>query len=98
MKCAQVTLNLPLTHVRNKKQNIFSFYLILQIVSQVEQAANLKNEGYELVGWFHSHPTFEANPSRTDVGTQADMQLQFSVESDRPFIGFILNCIDMGYK
>lgn len=68
------------------------------VVSQVEQAANLTNEGYELVGWFHSHPTFEANPSRTDVATQADMQLQFSTESDRPFIGFILNCIDMGYK
>lgn len=30
--------------------------------------------------------------------TQADMQLQFSIESDRPFIGFIINCIDMGYK
>ncbi|XP_031628199.1 histone H2A deubiquitinase MYSM1-like [Contarinia nasturtii] len=67
-------------------------------VSQVEQAANMTNEGYELVGWFHSHPTFEANPSRTDVGTQADMQLQFSIESDRPFIGFILNCIDMGFN
>lgn len=73
---------------------IFSQYT----VSQVEQAANLTNEGYELVGWFHSHPTFEANPSRTDVMTQADMQLQFSIESDRPFIAFIINCIDMGYK
>lgn len=72
--------------------------LFFSTVSQVEQAANLTNEGYELVGWFHSHPTFEANPSRTDVATQADMQLQFSIESDRPFIGFILNCIDMGYK
>lgn len=77
----------------------FNFILIyVDTVSQVEQAANLTNEGYELVGWFHSHPTFEANPSRTDVATQADMQLQFSIESDRPFIGFILNCIDMGFK
>lgn len=73
-------------------------FLVKFTVSQVEQAANLTSEGYELVGWFHSHPTFEANPSRTDVATQADMQLQFSMESDRPFIGFILNCQDMHYK
>lgn len=72
--------------------------MLVNLVSQVEQAANLTSEGYELVGWFHSHPTFEANPSRTDVATQADMQLQFSMESDRPFIGFILNCQDMHYK
>lgn len=26
------------------------------------------------------------------------MQQQFSMESDRPFIGFILGCIDMRYK
>lgn len=67
-------------------------------VSQVEQAANLTSEGYDLLGWFHSHPTFEPNPSRTDVATQADMQLQFSMESDRPFIGFILGCMDMSFK
>lgn len=73
-------------------------HFFVRLVSQVEQAANLTSEGYELVGWFHSHPTFEANPSRTDVATQADMQLQFSMESDRPFIGFILNCLDMNYK
>lgn len=67
-------------------------------MSQVEQSSNLKNEGYDLLGWFHSHPTFEPNPSRTDVNTQADMQQQFSMEEHRPFIGFILGCIDMSYK
>lgn len=67
-------------------------------VSQVEQVSNLSAEGYELLGWFHSHPTFEPNPSRTDVATQADMQHQFSFDGDRPFIGFILGCIDMRFK
>lgn len=43
-------------------------------VSQVEQAANLTSEGYELLGWFHSHPAFEPNPSRTDVATQVCIQ------------------------
>lgn len=65
-------------------------------VSQVQQSDSLITEGYDLLGWFHSHPTFPPNPSRTDVATQADMQLQFSIE--RPFIGFIMSCIDTNYK
>lgn len=67
-------------------------------MSQVNQSDSLIKEGYELLGWFHSHPTFPPNPSRTDVATQADMQLQFSIENDRPFIGFILGCINMDFK
>ncbi|KAJ6627761.1 Histone H2A deubiquitinase MYSM1 [Pseudolycoriella hygida] len=67
-------------------------------VSQVQQSDNLIAEGYDLLGWFHSHPTFPPNPSVTDLGTQADMQLQFSLDDDRPFIGFILSCIDFKYK
>lgn len=64
----------------------------------MEQGASLIDEGYDLLGWFHSHPTFPPNPSRTDVSTQADMQLQFSLEQNRPFIGFIMGCINMKYK
>lgn len=67
-------------------------------VSQVQQSDSLIAEGYDLLGWFHSHPAFPPNPSITDVGTQADMQLQFSLQNDRPFIGFILSCIDFKYK
>lgn len=67
-------------------------------MSQVQQSDSLISEGYNLLGWFHSHPAFPPNPSSTDVGTQADMQLQFSLENDRPFIGFILSCIDFKYK
>lgn len=64
-------------------------------ISQVEQSSSLIAEGNELLGWFHSHPKFPPNPSRTDVRTQAEMQHQFV---DKPFIGFILGCIDMKYK
>ena len=65
-------------------------------VSQVEQSCNLVEEGLELLGWFHSHPTFPAFPSRTDLKTQAEMQLQFS--SNNPFIGFIISCVNMEFK
>lgn len=97
MKCAQVS-SIFSPCERPFSESPYALYVVFHLVSQVEQAANLTSEGYELVGWFHSHPTFEANPSRTDVATQADMQLQFSMESDRPFIGFIINCLDMNYK
>lgn len=79
---------------------VIKFLLIANLfsVSQVQQSDSLITEGYDLLGWFHSHPTFPPNPSRTDVATQADMQLQFSIERDRPFIGFIMSCIDTHYK
>lgn len=67
-------------------------------VSQVQQSANLIADGYDILGWFHSHPAFPPNPSRTDVATQANMQLQFSFDQNRPFIGFILGCVDMKFK
>lgn len=65
-------------------------------VSQVEQSCNLIEEGYELLGWFHSHPNFPPIPSRTDLKTQTEMQLQFA--SNNPFIGFIISCVDMEFK
>lgn len=67
-------------------------------VSQVEQSLGLLSEGYDLLGWFHSHPLFPPNPSRTDVNTQAEMQMQFCTDKEKPFIGFILGCVDMQYK
>lgn len=67
-------------------------------VSQVEQSSSLGDEGYELLGWFHSHPLFPANPSIRDVRTQQEMQIQFSFENDRPFIGVILSCLNMAFK
>lgn len=63
----------------------------------MEQSTNLLSEGYDLLGWFHSHPFFAPNPSRTDVQTQAGMQAQFSKEADRPYIGLIMSCVDMKY-
>lgn len=65
-------------------------------VSQVEQSCNLIEEGHTILGWFHSHPSFPPIPSRTDLKTQAELQLQFA--SNNPFIGFIISCVDMEFK
>lgn len=65
-------------------------------VSQVEQSTNITNAGFELLGWFHSHPTFPATPSRTDLKTQNEIQMQFA--PNNPFIGFILSCLQMDFK
>ncbi|XP_059612567.1 histone H2A deubiquitinase MYSM1-like [Phlebotomus argentipes] len=66
-------------------------------VSQVEQSDCLFMEGFQLLGWFHSHPLFPPNPSRMDIETQAEMQRHFSAD-DAPFVGFILGCVEMNYK
>ncbi|GAB0089863.1 Histone H2A deubiquitinase MYSM1 [Sergentomyia squamirostris] len=66
-------------------------------VSQVEQSHQLIMEGFQLLGWFHSHPLFPPNPSRTDIETQSGMQKLFSAENS-PFVGFILGCIEMNFK
>jgi proteasome lid subunit RPN8/RPN11 len=65
-------------------------------VSQVEQSADLTESGFELLGWFHSHPNFPPIPSRTDLRTQNEIQLQFA--PNNPFIGFILSCLEMDFK
>lgn len=65
-------------------------------VSQVEQSSDITQSGFELLGWFHSHPTFPATPSRTDLKTQNEIQMQFA--PNNPFIGFILSCLQMDFK
>ncbi|KAG5674332.1 hypothetical protein PVAND_004307 [Polypedilum vanderplanki] len=66
-------------------------------VSQVEQSADLTESGYELLGWFHSHPSFPATPSRTDLRTQNEIQMQFA--QNNPFVGLILSCLQpMDFK
>uniref|UniRef100_A0A1B0CU30 SWIRM domain-containing protein n=2 Tax=Lutzomyia longipalpis TaxID=7200 RepID=A0A1B0CU30_LUTLO len=66
-------------------------------VSQVEQADSLIMGGFQLLGWFHSHPLFPPNPSRMDIETQGEIQRLFSAD-DTPFMGFILGCVEMNFK
>jgi hypothetical protein len=60
-------------------------------VSQTESSERLHDEGLEVVGWYHSHPTFFPNPSLQDLDTQRHMQDWFAKTASAPLVGFILS-------
>jgi histone H2A deubiquitinase len=45
--------------------------------------------GQGIVGWYHSHPTFEVSPSNIDVNNHKAYHNMF-VKDNKPFIGFII--------
>ncbi|XP_071444379.1 histone H2A deubiquitinase MYSM1-like [Hetaerina americana] len=60
-------------------------------VSQTKALETLDQEGLELVGWYHSHPTFPPLPSIQDMETQAHVQEWFMRSRGSPFLGLILS-------
>ncbi|KAK8756507.1 hypothetical protein V5799_000790, partial [Amblyomma americanum] len=59
-------------------------------VSQTQAMESLLERGCDVVGWYHSHPTFVPNPSVRDLATQRDYQALFSNQG-RPFVAAILS-------
>ncbi|XP_036377906.1 histone H2A deubiquitinase MYSM1 [Megalops cyprinoides] len=59
-------------------------------VSQTQASELLAGQGYSVVGWYHSHPAFDPNPSLRDIDTQAKYQSYFS-RGGAPFIGMIIS-------
>lgn len=46
-------------------------------VSQTQASETLAVRGYSVIGWYHSHPAFDPNPSLRDIDTQAKYQVCF---------------------
>lgn len=67
----------------------------LPLSSQRKETILLQSEGFELLGFFHSHPNHPRKPSKKDVETQKDIQLNSKLGQDRPLIGLIFSCLDM---
>lgn len=44
-------------------------------VSQTQASETLAARGYGVIGWYHSHPAFDPNPSIRDIDTQAKYQV-----------------------
>jgi len=67
-----------------------------------EDAINVRKKieakkGQNVVGWYHSHPTFEPEPSNIDIDNQFNYQKLF-LEQDKefePFIGIIIGTFDI---
>uniref|UniRef100_A0A671N6U3 Myb-like, SWIRM and MPN domain-containing protein 1 n=1 Tax=Sinocyclocheilus anshuiensis TaxID=1608454 RepID=A0A671N6U3_9TELE len=59
-------------------------------VSQTQALELLGVKGHSVVGWYHSHPAFDPNPSLRDIDTQAKYQSYFS-RGGAPFIGMIVS-------
>lgn len=68
-------------------------------VSEMEATAQFAEMGLIPVGWYHSHPTFEPNPSCRDIETQTMYQSLFRRTHDckngsdlcEPFLSFIVS-------
>lgn len=50
--------------------------------SEVEVRAKIRNIGKNVVGWYHSHPTFDALPSLIDLENQRNYQMLFQEDQD----------------
>nr|XP_045006279.1 deubiquitinase MYSM1 isoform X2 [Jaculus jaculus] len=59
-------------------------------VSQTQASETLAARGYSVIGWYHSHPAFDPNPSLRDIDTQAKYQSYFS-RGGAKFIGMIVS-------
>ena len=59
-------------------------------VSQSAACTAIHEGGVQVVGWYHSHPTFPPNPSMQDINTQSQMQEWFA-RQDAPFLGVIVS-------
>ena len=70
-------------------------------VFQIYATEAIANHGMTAVGWYHSHPDFQPNPSVTDIENQANYQQLFQ-GSDlagrnaevSPFVGLIVGTYD----
>lgn len=78
----------PLT----KNEDPFSRYEHMNVEMCPKSATAAKqlidSRGQELIGWYHSHPFFEAKPSQIDIKNHAIYQKMFQ-GSNKPFIAAI---------
>ena len=60
-------------------------------IAEFKVRETISTLGFQVIGWFHSHPRFCANPSVTDIENQSTYQ---NYMNDIPFIGLIVSTYD----
>ena len=60
--------------------------------SEMEMRNQIHDANLQVVGWYHSHPYFQPDPSLVDIHNQSSYQQLFRDEDfrDDPFIGVIV--------
>ncbi|KAF7279188.1 histone H2A deubiquitinase MYSM1-like [Rhynchophorus ferrugineus] len=58
-------------------------------ISQAKAAERIHNAHLDILGWFHSHPTFAPEPSQQDLDTQ--QMVQQWIGHNKPCVGVILS-------
>jgi protein MYSM1 len=59
--------------------------------SEIEARSHFSTQGLTVVGWYHSHPCFEPDPSIRDIENQTQYQALFRRENGtEPFVGVII--------
>ena len=65
--------------------------------AELEVRRKIKERELRIVGWYHSHPSFQPDPSLVDLENQKNYQRLFRDEDsgDEPFIGAIVGPYDV---
>lgn len=58
-------------------------------ISQAKAAEMIYDKGLDILGWFHSHPTFAPEPSQQDLETQQTVQQW--IGNKKPCLGVIMS-------
>ena len=59
-------------------------------VSQMQASEKILSKEATVVGWYHSHPTFDPNPSVRDIQTQEDFQVSRRFSKIKEFVNLVL--------
>jgi len=64
--------------------------------SELEIRDAIKKQNLGVVGWYHSHPKFQPDPSLRDIENQTNYQLLFRDQEhhEEPFAGIIVGTYD----
>ena len=68
--------------------------------SELETRDAIAKKNLTVVGWYHSHPVFQPDPSLRDIENQTNYQILFKDEQHKkePFVGIIIGTYDTRLK
>ena len=58
------------------QESVIETFLHVFSVSQTQASEEIRGAGLKVIGWYHSHPVFNPNPSVRDMETQLKFQVK----------------------